>query len=585
MNKINVIAGRVFTAGILLAALFVTACPQTTVMESGRKKETVTITLDANGGVFGDGSSSRSITKTIGTALTLKELPEAERDGKYSFAGWYTAPEGDTEYDFSKAAGTDLTLYAHWNWSFTVTFDANGGTFNGGDTTWETAVTSPGTTVASLPNASNGNNAFLGWFTDKDAWEEPFTSDTEVSGDLQVYARWNSGPIYLTVTFDANGGKFANEETTKTAQVTIPGDGKVPSENWPADPTLSGKEFDGWYTQAEGGALVVESAVITEDQTLYAQWADSVPSVTITFNAWSGQWANGDTTKEAAGKINRLDTLLPAENPALKGFTFSGWYTSSSDENENWGNQFTAQTTITDEEITSGKTVYAKWIWDDSLGINSIMYAVNAAGTALEGTLSNGSTYNETFTPTLVSGNGTIETVNGLKVASGNRYDFGPQAGAFFSKTDWTLEFYVNSTSTTNGGNPNPLLFSRIDNSKDYGGIWIENYNWYFIVRTGSSGSTRTQTPANPAANTWHHIAYVKSGNSITVYKNGEALALGSNPSFSMLTSNAYFKALFHNYFGAGYLKFHKFALYSRAWEAGDFTNAVSTLGTLNGTP
>ncbi|MDR2021497.1 MAG: InlB B-repeat-containing protein [Treponema sp.] len=582
MKKINGTLIRLFAAGILLAALpvlFFIACLQAAAPESSRKRETVTISLDANGGGFEDGSSAKTIVKTIGTGLTLSELPAVQRGEDFTFAGWYTDQGGNAKYDFSKAAGTDFTLYARWNWSFTVTFDAKDGTISGNS---RRTVNSPATTVNSLPSAVNGNNAFLGWFTDDGVWEEPFTVDTEVSGNITVYARWNNGPLYLAVTFDANGGAFPDTETEKEVQVASFGSGAaVPVQDWPSDPELTGKEFDGWYTLAEGGTLVVQTAVITESQTFYAHWADEVLRVDITLDAWKGEWSGGTKTKTfTSQKVTQLAALVSSEIPALKGFTFSGWYTKNSDEDENWGTQFTAQT-----EVTGNITLYAKWVWNDSLGITSISYAVNAAD-GLEGTLSNGSTYTGNFAPGLVSGTGTVETVNGLKVASGSRYDFGPQAGAFLSKTDWTLEFYVHSTSTSTGASPNPLLFSRVDNDKNYGGIWIENYNWYFLVRTNNSSQTRTQTAANNDANTWYHMAYVKSGNRITVYQNGQALALGSTePNFSMLASNAYFKALFHNYFGASYLKFYKFALYSRAWETADFAAVMDTVNTLNGTP
>lgn len=72
------------------------------------------------------------------------------------------------------------------------------------------------------------------------------------------------------VTFDANGGKFADSETTKVVISDL--DGKV---TFPAAPVNSNKgAFKGWYTAAEGGTVVEASKVFTENITLYAQYEE-----------------------------------------------------------------------------------------------------------------------------------------------------------------------------------------------------------------------------------------------------------------------------------------------------------------------
>ena len=375
----------------------------------------------------------------------------------------------------------------------------------------------------------------------------------------------------ITITFDANGGSFSEAgNPTKTVNILRPANTAALPEQSPVN---GEKIFAGWFTAPEGGTSFTSSTPVTANTTVYAAWSDAPVVYNVTFDAYFGAFGDSATKVVPVTSPETVGDAMPG-NPTLTGFTFSGWYTKKSDED--WGDPFTGSSAV-----TADTTVYAKWVWDDSLGITSITYAVNPAGT-LEGALSGGSTP-KTIAPVLKTGSGTVEEVNGLKVSSGSRYDFGPHAGVFLSKTDWTLEFYVHSTSTSTGASPNPLLFSRLDDNKNNGGIWIENYNWYFVVRTAASGSTRTQTAANNTANTWYHMAYVKSGASITVYKNGDALALGSNPNFNMLETNAYFKALFHNYFGASYLKFYKFALYSRAWDTTDFAAVTATLNTLNG--
>ena len=47
----------------------------------------------------------------------------------YTFAGWFTAPKGDSEFDFTKAVKENTTAYAHWNENTPVEYiDENGET-------------------------------------------------------------------------------------------------------------------------------------------------------------------------------------------------------------------------------------------------------------------------------------------------------------------------------------------------------------------------------------------------------------------------------------------------------------------------
>ena len=90
--------------------------------------------------------------------------------------------------------------------------------------------------------------------------------------DSQVY----------TIGLDAMGG------SSSTVAVTTNLSGKLSA--LPAQPTLEGYTFDGWFTAKTGGSQVADpSAMVpTADQTLYAHWT-AIPSPTATplpFNVW-----------------------------------------------------------------------------------------------------------------------------------------------------------------------------------------------------------------------------------------------------------------------------------------------------------
>jgi hypothetical protein len=81
-------------------------------------------------------------------------------------------------------------------------------------------------------------------------------------------------PYDVTITFDANGGKWDDNSTTKTVTVKAEsgsgytGDIKL----LVSEPTWQGKTFDGWAPYANPDPNTVYSFDIHEDTTVYARW-------------------------------------------------------------------------------------------------------------------------------------------------------------------------------------------------------------------------------------------------------------------------------------------------------------------------
>lgn len=102
-------------------------------------KNTVTITLDANGGVFTDTRSSlRSITnQVIGSQFVFTSYSKIVSRDNYELIGWSadknaTSATYPADGGYVTVGGTDATYYAVWQKSVvTITLYANGGTFGG----------------------------------------------------------------------------------------------------------------------------------------------------------------------------------------------------------------------------------------------------------------------------------------------------------------------------------------------------------------------------------------------------------------------------------------------------------------------
>lgn len=191
----------------------------------------------------------------------------------YKFLGWSLSKSGGTVFDQDDAtvsakdlfpdidnkSGTVL-LYAIWKANtYTVTFDASGGTVSDSKKT-----VTYGSTYGTLPTASRTGYTFDGWYTAASGGTK-ITADSKVSitANQTLYAHWKANSY--TVTFDSNGGTMSDSKTSVTYGSAY---GTLPT------PSRAGYIFMGWYTEASGGTnITADSNVETaKDHTLYAQW-------------------------------------------------------------------------------------------------------------------------------------------------------------------------------------------------------------------------------------------------------------------------------------------------------------------------
>ena len=314
-----------------------------------------TVTFDAAGGMVTPSSG------TTGADMTLASLPTPARNG-YIFYGWFTTPTDGDKITENTMFSTNTTIYAQWTLiTYTVTFNANGGTV-----TPSSGTTGEGWTLPSLPVPTRNSHVFIGWFTATTDGME-VTENTVFVANATIYARWT--PVY-TVTFNANGGSVTPSSGTTGTDRTLA---------FLPDPTRDGYIFNGWFTASTGGTAVTENTVFNANSTIYAQW--SLITYTVTFEA------NGGTVTPSSGTTGVGGRIASFPTPTRTGYTFNGWYTESTGG--------TAVTGIT--VFNANTTIYAQW--------TLITYTItfNAAGgtvTPASGTTGEGWTLAFLPTPT-----------------------------------------------------------------------------------------------------------------------------------------------------------------------------------------
>jgi len=187
--------------------------------------------------------------------------PSLYWDGSwYDFLGSYY-------YTYSQVPASDVTLMPTFLSRTTLTFNYQGGTDNAGVPTtyvysgfplsqWGWPYTDP----------TRDGYFFSGWNTSSDGSGTYFSQNDSYYnwGDPTLFAVWSANGY--TVYFDPNGGDTLDPASTwvfyDSAYGTLP------------TPTQTGFIFNGWFTEATGGAQVFDTDLYQTlgDQTLYAQW-------------------------------------------------------------------------------------------------------------------------------------------------------------------------------------------------------------------------------------------------------------------------------------------------------------------------
>jgi len=306
-----------------LLVLLLLACPPGTY---------VTVTFDANGGTP---ASPESMLVRAGGLYG--SLATSTRTG-YTLVGWFTAADQtgvqvtkDTMLEHEESH----TLYAHWVPTvYHITYHLDGGVNNSGNPTTYTIAD----LLINLLDPTKAGYDFIGWSAQEGSAEYVDQIPTSTTGDLDIYANWQSGTYQ--VTFDPVGGTPSFSTKQVTAGSTY---GSLPTC------TKTGYDFGGWYDGGGGTGTQITSGttvVLTAAQTVYAKW--TAISYPITYNLNDGTNAAGNPANYTI-----VDTPIILSDPTKTGYTFLGWFTDSG---------FTQAATGIVTGSTGAKTFYAKWV-------------------------------------------------------------------------------------------------------------------------------------------------------------------------------------------------------------------------------
>jgi uncharacterized repeat protein (TIGR02543 family) len=245
----------------------------------------------------------------------------------YIFVNWYLDIELTIIIDFNNyVVNSDVTLYAKWEVQNVVTFQTNGGSIIA------SIFLVSGSKITRPTDPTKQGYIFVNWYLDIGLTTTIDFNNYVVNSDVTLYAGWIKS---YTVTFNTNGGSNISE-------LVIP-EGSLIAR--PADPSKYLCEFINWYSDTGLTVLFDFDTPISSNINLYAKWV--VTEIEITYVITVGQ---NVVVPNPIGSNNYINYT-----PARRGYTFDGWYLSSSGSYMVTGSLYT------------NTTLYAHWITGEYL--------------------------------------------------------------------------------------------------------------------------------------------------------------------------------------------------------------------------
>lgn len=301
-----------------------------------------TVYFDSQGG------SCSTSKKSVTYSSTYGSLPVPTRTG-YTFDGWYTSPSGKgTKVISSTTFKTDSNqmLYANWTANrYSISYVTNA-PCGFGTITRLVYGSTYGQCLGELPVPTYKGYEFDGWYTEETGGER-ITEDSvvTVTEDQTLYAHWTS--CTYGIAYDTQSPYSAIATTKKIIYGYTYGEclGELPV------PKYRGYEFDGWYTEPDGGEKITEDTVVTvrQDQTLYGHWTSIQYNIDFETQApcdyaTTNKIIYGLTYGECLGKLPVFE---------IDGLIFDGWYTEPEG-----GERITENTVVT---VKHDQTLYGHW--------------------------------------------------------------------------------------------------------------------------------------------------------------------------------------------------------------------------------
>ncbi|MBQ2842221.1 MAG: InlB B-repeat-containing protein [Clostridia bacterium] len=272
-----------------------------------------TYTVNSYDIVWDDGTKTTTESKNYGSAI-VEPAYEPTKEG-YTFNGWATA-EGKTPAEVATVPVDGVEFEAQWTKNkYKVNYfviDPVTGEFGEAVATIEQVeYEAPISTVIPGYTAPEGYTLFDTVYTDT-GFTAPLAGGAAMpAADVNLY--YDLVANKYPAVFDANGGKWADGDTSKTVETKYNETIVAPEA-----PSLEGNEFAGW-TPAVGTMDDVKG------KTYVASWTPK--TYTVTYKANGGVWGEDEAieTTQTFEVVYGAAIPAPEADPTRTGYKFNDW--------------------------------------------------------------------------------------------------------------------------------------------------------------------------------------------------------------------------------------------------------------------
>lgn len=281
-----------------------------------------TITLNANGGTFGD-TTTKSI-KNVPYGSKLIDIVNANGISAtrtdYIFSYWVASSTGEdsaNDFVFNSTTKSNYTFYAYWATNtYTITLVANGGYFNG-NTSLTTITISNATEGKTINNIIKQVTVARADGRSLKFWSETNNESTAtncgskvLTSNITIYAIWYGEKMYAEITFDAGSYGTISGSTTVTVEY-----GKYVWEIVPTVTIRSGARatFSYWAKQGDldrsvENSVIDDSLVTNGKLTLVAVYETTDVNISISFDDTMASGA-----KTISGVVKNAEIIVEAD--------------------------------------------------------------------------------------------------------------------------------------------------------------------------------------------------------------------------------------------------------------------------------
>ena len=181
---------------------------------------------------------------------------------------------------------------------------------------------------------------FKGWYKDSACTEEWKFSEDVVTGNVTLYAKWESKQAPQPIPEKKYSITYVSEHGTTPTTVA---EATILPTTLPTVADVEGWHFIGWYLEDTFETEAIPGTTLTANIILYAKWEQNFYSISFNINGKGEQPTNID-------KASHLPAILPVLTDATQ--SFAGWYLDA-----NFTTKATAGMLLTEDV-----TLYAKWV-------------------------------------------------------------------------------------------------------------------------------------------------------------------------------------------------------------------------------